>query len=145
MYGGRGATGVPNLPSPMNLAHVGCNGCHTVPTPVGRDEREFTGSSMIAVKAACEVCHGIGYSEMVGSWEKEINSALSLAQNVLDNVRASLGTDPEPDDQRTMEVADRNIRFVRFSVPVHNRKYALSILDKTVGDLKKLSGNSKQR
>jgi nitrate/TMAO reductase-like tetraheme cytochrome c subunit len=145
MYGGRGATGVPNLPSPMNRAHVGCNGCHTVPTPVGRDEREFTGSSMVAVEAACEVCHSSGYGEMVGSWEKEVDSALSLAQTVLDNVRASLGTDPAPGDQRVMEVADRNIRFVRFSVPVHNPEYALSILEKTIEDLKKISGNSKQR
>jgi hypothetical protein len=100
---------------------------------------------MVAVEAACEVCHGSGYGEMVGSWEKEIDSALSLAQNVLDNVRASLGTDPAAGDLRAMEVADRNIRFVRFSVPVHNREYALSILDKTVGDLKKISSNSKQR
>ena len=145
MYGGRGATGVNSLPSRMNQAHVGCKGCHTVPTPVAKDEREFTGGTMVAVEAACEVCHGPGYGKMVAQWKKELNTALAKTQATLDRVRIALGNDPIPADQRVMEIADRNIRFVRFSVPVHNREYALSVLDKVVGELDRISGNNRQR
>jgi hypothetical protein len=145
MYGGRGAAGVPGLPSPMSLAHVGCSGCHTVPTPVDREERELTGSSMVAVRAACEVCHGSGYGNMVDTWRRDIDASLSETQAVLKRVRRTLGPGPSPADQRIMETAERNIRFVRLSVPVHNYEYAKSILDKTVDDLEKIIAHSKQR
>jgi hypothetical protein len=145
MYSGRGATGVLDLPSPMYRVQVGCNGCHTVATPIDRSKREFSGSSMVAVKAACKACHGSGYGDMIAIWKTEIDTALARAQRGLTGIRAGLGTSPSPGDQRIIELADRNIRFVRFSVPVHNRDYALSILDRVVENLEKVSTNSKQR
>ncbi len=145
MYSGQGAMGVSHEPSPMHKARVGCNGCHTVPTPVDRGERELSGSSMVAVKAACYACHGSGYGDMIDIWKTEVDTALAEAQSALTGFRSGLGTNPSPGDQRIIEQADRNIRFVRFSVPVHNRDYALSILDRVVEDLEKISGNSEQR
>ncbi|MDF1536300.1 MAG: NapC/NirT family cytochrome c [bacterium] len=145
MYSGTGATGVSPLPSPMHEARVGCNGCHTVPTPVDGNEREFSGTTMIAVEAACKGCHIPGYEKMIGTWKKEIETALTRDQDLLDRIRADLGKDRSPGDRRIIELADRNIRFVRFGVPVHNRDYALSILEKTIGDLERISDNSKKR
>ncbi len=143
MYSGRGATGVLDLPSPMYRVQVGCNGCHTVASPVDWSEREFSGSSMVAVKAACETCHGSGYGDMIAIWKTEIDTALAQAQGALSRIRTGLGTSPAPGDQRIIELADRNIRFVRFSVPIHNQAYALSILDRVVENLEKISANSK--
>jgi nitrate/TMAO reductase-like tetraheme cytochrome c subunit len=147
MFKGTGARGVASLPSPMRKAHVGCSGCHIVPDPAGGMRAAFTGMNMIAVQAACQSCHPSIYAEKVGQWKREISAALLQAEKVLEFTESRLTVESygETDTRRTMENIRHNILFVRNSAPIHNRDYAVQVLEKAVRDLSSLTENTRQR
>jgi len=147
MYRGTGAKEVTPLPSPMYAFQVGCTGCHIVPDPAGGMGAAFAGMNLIAARAACQSCHNDSYGEKVEQWKQEIASALRKAERALtaaDN-RLSVGSYGDPNTRRIMENARYNILFVRSSTPIHNRDYALKILEKTVRDLSVLPEENTQR
>jgi len=147
MFRGTGAKEVPPLPSPMYKSQVGCTGCHIVPDPAGGMGAEFAGMNMIAVRAACQICHPDSYGEKVDQWDQEVTSALRKAEKALQTAESGLDVQSYSDTntRRTMENARYNILFVRNSIPLHNRDYAVKILEKAVRDLTGLTEESRQR
>jgi len=147
MFRGTGAKEVSPLPSPMYKAQVGCNGCHIVPDPADGMGAAFSGMSMIAVQAACQICHLPGYADRIDQWDREIAAALQKAQRALQAADSGLDATSyaDPDIRRAMENARYNILFVRSSAPIHNRDYAVQILEKTVRDLSSLTEKTRQR
>jgi hypothetical protein len=147
MFKGTGARGIAPNPSPMQKAHVGCSGCHILPDLSGGEGAVFSGMNMIAVQAACQSCHPNIYTEKIGQWKREIASALLQAEKALQTTESRLGVESygEKDILRTMENVRHNILFVRNSAPIHNRDYAVQILEKAVRDLSSLTENTRQR
>ncbi len=147
MFKGTGAKGVAPLPSPMRKAHVGCSGCHIVPDPAGGMGAAFTGMSMIAIQAACRSCHPDSYADKVGQWDREISGALLRAERALKTAESRLSVESYDDTnvRRAMENIRHNILFVRNSAPIHNRDYAVQILEKAVRDLSSLTEETRQR
>ncbi len=147
MFKGTGARGIAPSPSPMQKAHVGCSGCHILPDLSGGEGAVFSGMNMIAAQAACQSCHPDVYTEKIGQWKREIASALLQAEKALQTTESRLGVESygEKDTLRTMENVRHNILFVRNSAPIHNRDYAVQILEKAVRDLSSLTENTRQR
>jgi len=137
MFRGTGAKGIASSPSPMQKAHVGCNGCHIVPDPGGGMGAAFTGMNMIAIQAACRSCHPEGYASRVEQWSQEITAALAQAENALRSTERKLTVESLKDAniRRAMENIRHNILFVRSSTPIHNKDYAVQILEKAIQDL----------
>lgn len=147
MYRGTGARGLSPQPSPMYSAHVGCTGCHIVPDPGGGMGTEFTGTNLVAVRAACLTCHPESYAGMIGRWEKDIADALKLAEVTYRSTERALSVKSydDPKIPRIMDNIHHNILFVKSSTPIHNRDYALRILEKAVEDMRGITGNTTQR
>ena len=147
MLRGTGARGLTPLPSPMQKAHVGCSGCHIVPDPAGGMGAAFKGANIIAVRAACQVCHIESYAEMVDQWKNDISAALLSAERALDETENELTARSfeDPDILRVMDNIRHNIFFVKNSSPIHNREYAVLILEKAVRDLSEITEKSRQR
>lgn len=147
MFRGTGAKGIAPSPSPMHEAHVGCSGCHIVPDPSDGMGAVFTGMNMIAVKAACRSCHPESYTDRVRQWNRDISSALLRAEKSLQDAeeRLSTGSYENTHVRRTLESARHNILFVKNSAPIHNRDYAVQILEKAARDLSSLSEETRQR
>jgi hypothetical protein len=123
----------------MYMANVGCSGCHTVAELTSPVETQFKGETLVAVVKACNLCHGSDLSRQVEMWTKEIDSELSRAEKTLKHAEDIISDRQRdgtfPDVRPVMERARHNILFVRSSSPVHNRDYALRILEETVSDL----------
>jgi len=147
MFKGTGARGITPLPSPMRKAHVGCSGCHIALDSPGGTGAAFADMNKAAVQAACQSCHPNIYSEKIGQWKLEISSALLRAEKALQLTESKLSAQSygETDIRRTMENIRHNILFVRNSAPIHNRDYAVQILEKAVRDLSSLTENTRQR
>jgi len=147
MFKGTGAKGITALPSPMRKAHVGCSGCHIVPDPAGGMGAAFTGMNMIAIQAACQSCHPNSYGDKVVQWDREISAALSRAEEALQTAESRLSVESYSDTniRRAMKNIRHNILFVRNSAPIHNRDYAVQILEQAVRDLSSLTENTRQR
>ena len=147
MFRGTGAKGVVPSPSPMHKAHVGCSGCHIVPDPAGGMGAAFAGMNMIAVQAACHSCHPASYADRIDQWNKEISTALLQTEKALKTAEGRLGVASYSDTRtrRVLENARHNILFVQNSVPIHNRDYAVQILEKSVRDLSSITEKTQQR
>ena len=103
--------------------------------------------SMIAVQAACRSCHPDSYADKVGQWNREISGALLRAERALKTAESRLSVESYDDTnvRRAMENIRHNILFVRNSAPIHNRDYAVQILEKAVRDLSSLTEETRQR
>ena len=147
MFSGTGARGVTPLPSPMRKAHVGCGGCHIVPDPAGGMGAAFSGMNMIAVRAACQSCHPDSYALKVDEWKTDIAAALKKAKQLLRETEQSLSVKVYGDAgiRRTIDNVRHNILFVENSTAIHNRDYAVMILEKAARDLTALTENTRQR
>jgi len=137
MYEGRGGRGVPEMPSPMHLALVGCQSCHDI-----KEGRTFKASEAVCIK-----CHDKKYAGLVDLWKKELGDALKAvdprlkeAQNILS--QASAGA---PDPGRLKDLyndAMYNYDFVRSSTGIHNIYYSAKLLEKANIDLDKFQKES---
>jgi len=138
MYEGRGGKGVPEMPSPMCLAQVGCVGCHIV-----QDAKTFKAS-----KAACIKCHGEKYEGLVEDWKKELDIAIKAieprlkeAQNILSQISADA---PNYTYLKNLyDAAHYNYDFVRLSTGIHNIYYAAKLLENVNAGLDRFSKESK--
>lgn len=137
MYEGRGGRNVPDMPSPMNLARVGCQGCHDIEE----------GKTFKASEAACMKCHDEKYKGLLDDWKKELDIALKAieprlkeAQNILAQVPAGA---PNLGGLKDLyNDARYNYDFVRSSTGIHNIYYSAKLLESVNDDLEKFRKES---
>lgn len=125
MYMGAGAAEVADMPSPMYAAHADCGSCHTaiVQTPAG--PQTVVRMAFDEVIKSCSDCHGEGYDVMAKHWKKVVTAELDKANAAVASAR-----------QRTkgaaadalLDVAEKNLAFVKNGRGVHNMDYALKVL-----------------
>jgi nitrate/TMAO reductase-like tetraheme cytochrome c subunit len=140
---GRGGfvEGAGAMPNPMTGSRANCQACHTKEGADPKDEAVIKGTL-----DSCRGCHSMEYEQLFRQWQESIASRLQEGQTLLANVEQRLGpaatqapgaaTQPAMDEaHRLLERARRNIHLVRSANGIHNRNYALMLLDQAVSDL----------
>lgn len=124
---GTGGVGLAHsTPSGMLGSRLNCRACHTQPAA---DEK---GDTLIrATQEGCIACHGEEYRKLFEQWQHEVGTYLSEAEALLDRVtKLSAAHNATPVGVRELlAAAGTNIRLVRAGGGLHNRPYALQLLD----------------
>ena len=121
LYAGVGGKGSDNLPDPMYLAGVRCEGCHFLPTQQEGEE------ILRASEVSCMSCHGAQYSRIYSRWQKIATERLQQTKTMMQQAEGQLSTHP-----RALQDARENIRMIERARPIHNVNYSLGLLNKSV-------------
>lgn len=125
LYAGTGGRGVKPRPSPMFLARVDCEGCHTVNK---NDERShFMGSSNTVEEISCMKCHGTGISGVLATWRTYLAERTTQVEKLLHEAEARGGKNEAAD--RLISDARYNFNIVRYGHGEHNIEYTRDLLD----------------
>lgn len=120
------AHGAGGAVSPMFMAHVDCNGCHTAPRPVST--KPDSGATVAAATAAaCDACHSAGLGErMIPLWQKTTRSLYDRLEADLNSAQAEPNADAD-----TLESTRKLLRLIRVdgSWGVHNPRYTQQLLE----------------
>lgn len=137
--GGEGPTLA--MPNAMFGSRTNCHACHTQP---GSD---LKGASVItATASACVACHNESYSSTLDQWIHEIAVRLKECDELLKELdkrieqARSQGRDVPP---RVLELAAQvraNVQFLQLGNGIHNRNYALVLLDISEAALREAAG-----
>jgi nitrate/TMAO reductase-like tetraheme cytochrome c subunit len=128
---GTGGAG-PTLPTPSAMlgSRINCRACHT------QVDEDVNGDALVrATQQACVACHSGDYAELFAQWKTELDEYTKEMTAKLEHVEqrvAELGAKgrPAPEDVRAgVDAARQNIRLVRVGDGIHNRHYALQLLD----------------
>ncbi len=124
------------MPNPMTGSRTNCRACHVEP---GADPK---GEAVIrSTVAACRGCHGKDYEELFAGWQGQIRARLDDAKALLATVEKSLAATTQTAGRTVPEAAMRvdraraNIELVAKANGIHNRNYAMLLLDQAIGDL----------
>jgi len=134
--GGEVAAGEPAMPNAMFGSRLNCRACHS---QAGSD---FKGDALIkATEDTCTACHGNDYRRLFEQWMGEITNNLKEAEAALVRVDERLkavkdqGVTLNAERQAKLDQARANIDFVKKGNGVHNKTYALHLLDTSIRDL----------
>lgn len=130
-----GMTGVPN---PMTGSRANCRACHTEAGSDPKDEKVITGTL-----ESCRGCHGQEYVKLFGQWEQALTARLKEASELLATTEQRLQAATKPGDidanlteaARLVDRAKANIHLVGAANGIHNKNYALAVLDQAIHDL----------
>ena len=134
---GTGSAGVlAALPNAMVASRLNCTACHTKPAS------DIKGDELIkASQGTCIACHGADYERLFQQWMDEISTYLRAAEamlarvsNRIDELRAEGREVPDSVVQRIAE-ARQNVQLIRAGNGIHNKNYALELLDLSVQGL----------
>lgn len=136
--GGRGITAT--TPNAMIGSRLNCRACHTKPAI---DEK---GDEVIrATQQGCIACHSEDYLKLIDQWRSEIDTYLQEMETQLVAATAAfertVARDPATADEARplLDQARENIRFVRVGGGLHNRHYALQLLDNARQSLERVN------
>jgi nitrate/TMAO reductase-like tetraheme cytochrome c subunit len=130
LMGVGGAGAAQAMPNAMFGSRVNCRACHT---QAGSD---FKGDALIAAtKSACVACHSADYEKLFDRWMHEIKSSLEETEKGLarvtqrvDDLKAA-GRAVPPGVNDVLAGARRNVQLVKSGDGIHNKDYALYLLD----------------
>lgn len=134
---GIGGVGVGRpMPNAMFGSRLNCTGCHTRPA------LDMKGAELIAAsEQTCIDCHGADYQRLFEQWRAEVAFSLGEAETALERVEKRIDELQSRGAEIPAEVADllaparRNILFVKAGNGIHNKNYALRLLDLSIRDL----------
>jgi len=130
MYMGAGAAEIPDYPSPMYQAHADCGSCHIAITPSADGDKPILRLSFDKAIQSCADCHGEGYDVMAKHWKDILTDEIKVTQKELSDARKRIGSGASSASE-ILDIADKNLAFVRNGHGVHNMDYALKILEDT--------------
>ncbi len=132
--GGRGIDRA--MPNAMFGSRVNCRACHT---QAGAD---FKGEPLIqATRETCLKCHGEDYRKLFDQWMSEIKSSVKELDASVQRVEArekelrAAGHPLSPNVLQKIEDAKANLHFVKSGDGIHNKNYALQLIDISQRDL----------
>lgn len=123
-------------PNPMIGSRANCRACHSQPGADPKGKMVLT-----STRDACRSCHGKEYEELFTRWQNAIQARLEEAQTLLATVEQQLAETKQPPDRdldeaaRLVARARQNVRLVATANGLHNKNYALMLLDQAVFDL----------
>ena len=135
LYAGRGARGVPDMPSVMYVNGVRCQGCHD-PSLVVRTASLGPGGpegpqQAPASAVACMSCHGPGYKRIYAGWVSAANDRTEAMRRLMEANAGVMGVDPP----KAWDDARHNFLLVSRGHGVHNVTYAYAVLEKAYEQL----------
>lgn len=118
------------IPNAMVGSRLNCRACHT---QSGESDK---GDSVVrATRESCAACHSDDYMKMFDSWKSELDQLGAEAATRLEKIGAALAAQhklSEADAKRAQTLfaaARQNVELVRGGGGLHNRAYALQLLD----------------
>lgn len=129
------------VPDPMYQARVNCLACHVEMTTKANGENVLKASAN-----ACVGCHDKNYKKTLSEWKTELAEKLKAALKteretlqVLKKVRKQFAATESEDLEEALDEADenleepmQNLKIVRFGNGVHNKEYAIMLLDEAI-------------
>lgn len=121
--------------NPMAGARASCRACHT---DTGTDVK---GDLVVtSTLTSCRGCHSEDYQQLFERWHDSIHARLEEADMLLQKVRSRTDALDENNakDKEMLALVDRageNIHFVSAANGLHNRNYAMMLLDQAINDL----------
>jgi nitrate/TMAO reductase-like tetraheme cytochrome c subunit len=116
-------------------SRVNCLGCHT------KETVDVKGTAVIeATRQACVICHEQDYQQLFDQWVSALDTrqreASGLLAHVEQVVAARGGIEQIPAEARQeLDASRQTLAFVGSAKGIHNRNYALSLLDFAEGQL----------
>lgn len=137
--GGQGLRGA--MPNAMFGSRINCRACHTKSTI------DLKGDALVkATETTCIACHGADYERLFQQWRNEIDTYLKEAEaaqarveKLINEWRSRGAVIPET-VVAAFEEASINVRLVRAGNGIHNKTYALALLDISVRKLDEAAG-----
>lgn len=137
---GTGGAGLEHAqPNPMVGSRLNCRACHT---QSGGDAK---GDDLVrASREGCVGCHGPDYLTLFDQWKHEIKTYLDETSTLLTSVKTAIAArklrgEALPDGAEALLAnAEQNIHLVTTGGGMHNRSYAMQLLDGARRDLTKL-------
>jgi nitrate/TMAO reductase-like tetraheme cytochrome c subunit len=137
MLMGTGGSGVDRaVPNAMLGSRLNCRACHT------QSGEDFKGEPLIRASGqSCVQCHSPDYIDLFGQWHHEIAQYLESAEQRLVEFEQALAdvaadqTALPADVTALLDRARHNTRLVKVGGGLHNRAFALQLLDVARGDL----------
>lgn len=134
---GVGGVGVArSMPNAMFGSRINCSACHVLPAT------DLKGDELIkATESTCVACHGTDYERLFQQWQSEISTYLDQARTTLSRVEQrtaeleARGAELPREIQETINLARTNIQLMQAGNGIHNKNYALALLDVTIHDL----------
>jgi nitrate/TMAO reductase-like tetraheme cytochrome c subunit len=134
---GTGGSGIArDMPNAMFGSRLNCRACHTEP---GTD---FKGAPLLgATEQTCIVCHSDDYKALFQQWVDEIARYVQEAESALVRVDArvaelkAVGQAPAERIAALVEQARSNLQLVKAGNGIHNKNYALQLLDIAIRNL----------
>ncbi|MFO0840377.1 MAG: NapC/NirT family cytochrome c [Phycisphaerae bacterium] len=123
---GTGGAGITQaMPNAMMGSRINCSGCHV------QSANDFKGDALVKATAqACVNCHSSEYAPMFEQWKAETSTYLTEVETQLKQVDELLGGRPAPDSLRKLiEQARQNVHLVKTGGALHNKPFALQLLD----------------
>ncbi|MBI5196764.1 MAG: hypothetical protein HZA10_10655 [Nitrospirae bacterium] len=128
---GEAMKGIEKTPSPMFNAHTTCVGCHIEET-VGRKGVKIVKGSAVS----CALCHSLEYEKLlkddIAVIQKELKTVLELEKKAEETIVNSKGKIPNDKFKKAMAMfkeGQYKVRIVEYGNGVHNKKYAMALLD----------------
>lgn len=131
LYAGKGARGVPDMPSTMYVTGVRCQGCHdpafsnvaAASLGVGGPEGPRTVKAGVV---SCMSCHGPGYKRIYEGWKQAVDARTEGMKRLMEANAGVMGVDAP----QAWDDARHNFLLVSRGKGVHNVTYAYAVLDK---------------
>jgi predicted CXXCH cytochrome family protein len=124
------------MPNAMFGSRLNCRACHAQP---GSD---FKGAPLVEATAqTCVACHSEDYRSLFDQWVHEIAEYARQAEEAMGSVTArieqirSTGGEVPAGVEEAVAEAAHNIALVRSANGIHNKNYALQLLDLAVRSL----------
>lgn len=129
------------MPNAMFGSRLNCSACHT------KASTDLKGDELIKASAAtCIACHGRDYEQLFEQWRSEIRTSSDEAEASLRRVEDRLtelqaaGRPVPAGVADLVERARRNIHFLKAGNGIHNKNYALALLDESTRALDQAMG-----
>jgi hypothetical protein len=135
LTGERVSEGLSPVPGLMDAVKTNCAACH-IKIKHGRGQLVKTGSGDTCVK-----CHTPGHSKMLDDWKQTLESEVSFIKEVeaealaaLVAAEGKLDVEKLNEARETIAVGQELLNIVQFGNGVHNKKYAIMILDEAISN-----------
>ncbi len=137
MLMGIGGSGVAHaMPNAMIGSRLNCRACHS------QEGSDFKGAVLVkATETTCIACHGDDYKRLFEQWlseldnsVKEVEASIHRVDARIKDVRAAGQTVSQRIEDKVIQ-ARTNLNFVKAGNGIHNKNYAMQLMDISIRDL----------
>lgn len=130
LYAGEGGKGVSHpMPNIMLEKGLSCKGCHIFHEETGG--KALKSETFVAGAAACESCHGKGFSRIMREWEAATEKKLHQIKAIYSRAFQEVRRSHEPGTKQSLSLLKEalfNIELVEKGKSVHNMSFSQELL-----------------